>query len=515
MQSIQSIAATCILLGGTVAPAQRATAPAVAWSAVVAGDDHSCGVTASGDAYCWGSHSHGQLGTGKLADQGEASHPLPMAVTGGLKFKSLVAGSEYTCGLTSDGAAYCWGYNYNGQLGNGAQQFGASTTSPVPVAGGLTFARLSAGLGAHTCALTGAGVAYCWGKNSGGQVGNGSSVNNVPTPTPVKGGAAFMSISVGYTHTCALTAAGAAYCWGRNAYGELGSGASNQLSVTTPVAVAGGLTFKSISAGFQSTCAVATDGTAYCWGQGRNGRLGTGSEANASTPARVTGGYRFTDVGVGRGYACGVLADGLALCWGDNANGRLGNGESGNERNAEPVHVQAPGVTFAAISAGGSHTCAYGVAGAYCWGANGLGSLGTGSIVPSASPVIVATAQPAAMHTAQPAERSSPPAVDAPRGEASVYRCWHFNGGNVGGTCRISTPLVFNADGSYQESTTRGTYTIVGDRVALSASTVRGPGRIDGNTIIFKYVSDNTQFTSTYLLQRGPALKPRKGSENP
>jgi hypothetical protein len=94
----------------------------------------------------------------------------------------------------------------------------------------------------------------------------------------------------------------------------------------------------------------------------------------------------------------------------------------------------------------------------------------------------------------------------------AVYRCWHFNGGGGAGTCRTSTtPLIFNADGTYQESTTRGTYTIKGNTVVMSASKVRGPGHIEGNTIVFKYMMDNLPFTVTYLLQSGTALKARDG----
>jgi alpha-tubulin suppressor-like RCC1 family protein len=204
---------------------------------VSAGGSVACALSADGRAFCWGDNYDGQLGTGTSASS--TSNLLPVA--GSLTFRSISVGEHHVCGLTAAGAAYCWGLNYYGALGNGTT---ANALAPVPVAGGLTFADVSAGA-MHTCAVTAAGAAYCWGYNGNGQLGNGTTSDSpLTTPTPVTGGITFASVSAGEGFTCGIAVGGAMYCWGSNGYGQLGTGVFGGPSVTAPMPVTGSLLFR-------------------------------------------------------------------------------------------------------------------------------------------------------------------------------------------------------------------------------------------------------------------------------
>ena len=183
------------------------------FASLVAGYHHSCGLTAAGTAYCWGSNDSGQLGDGTSGVNwdGSANRMVPVAVSGGRAFTNLAAGGSHTCGLVSDGTAYCWG--------------GQSTTVPEEVAGGWTYTSLVAG-GNHTCGLVSGGVPYCWGNNAYGQLGDGTSGTTGSVPTLVAGGLSFSRLVAGENFTCGLASNRAVYCWGRNGQGQLGDGTS-------------------------------------------------------------------------------------------------------------------------------------------------------------------------------------------------------------------------------------------------------------------------------------------------
>jgi len=391
--------------GYTLAATADTLAGAVSWpfpvgdlvfASVSVGGYHVCGVTTAGAAYCWGSNQWGGLGDGTYIGDG-ALTPVPVA--GGLTFASVSAGHGLNCGVTTAGAAYCWGYP--GILGDGSND-GIASYTPVPVAGGLTFASVSAE-GYHACGVTTAGTAYCWGDNSYGKLGVGSATA-VNTPTKVVGGLTFASVSAGLGHSCGVTTTGVAYCWGLNALGELGTGTST--GSTIPVPVAGGLTFATVSAGGYGTCGATTSGAVYCWGSNLYGLLGndpsTGSEWCAfdfsyggdwgpggafcsRVPVSVPGGLNLASLsasGEDLG-ACGLTSTGVAYCWGYLAN--LGQYDGA----APPVAV-AGGHTFAMLSTGWTSTCGVTTAGvAYCWGSNYDG-LGDGTRNSSSVPVKVA-----------------------------------------------------------------------------------------------------------------------------
>lgn len=201
-----------------------------AFESVSAGSTHTCGLTSGGEAYCWGDNSEGQLG-----DSSTQQRQGPTLVAGGLRFRQLSAGINYTCGVAVEGVVYCWGRNPIGQLGNGST---IDATYPVPIAGGLRFESVTAGGGlyeAHTCGVAVGGAAYCWGWNGSGQLGDGSR-NNRSEPVPVAGGLLFRTVTVGTYHTCGLGQDDLVYCWGGNFSGQLGSGVEGALA---PVRVSG------------------------------------------------------------------------------------------------------------------------------------------------------------------------------------------------------------------------------------------------------------------------------------
>jgi alpha-tubulin suppressor-like RCC1 family protein len=346
------------------------------------GFQHTCGITTAGAAVCWGSNTTGQLGNGTTNNSA-----TPVTASGGIIFKTITAGFSHSCAVTSSGAAYCWGDDTSGELGDGHSA--TINSSPSAVSGGLTFKSVTAG-SSHTCGLTTAGVAYCWGSNESGDLGNGTVGGFSATPVPVAGGLTFASLSAGFIYTCGVTVGGAAYCWGGNGYGVLGNGTT--IDSPTPVAVSGGLTFATVSAAGNSTCGVTTGGAAYCWGNSAQGQLGTGvSTVNSMTPVAVIGGFSAISVGTGSEHACAVATGGAAYCWGDNSFGELGLGSTS-------ITVPTPGLVlgglaFAAISAGNSfHTCGLTTAGAaYCWGYNDSGEIGngtTGGFVATPVPVV-------------------------------------------------------------------------------------------------------------------------------
>ncbi|HJR49488.1 MAG TPA: hypothetical protein VJ794_00195, partial [Gemmatimonadales bacterium] len=352
---------------------------------VEAGLLHSCGLTPGGQVYCWGANNAGQLGD----DNAPVGSDTPVPVAGGHVFQALSVGYVHNCALESGGQAYCWGSNIQGQLGDG--NTGVDSDMPVPVTGGHAFASISAG-GDHTCALTSAGEAYCWGENFYGGLGDGNAPTDSDMPVLVLGGHVFESISAGLVHTCAVASTGIGYCWGSNGKGRLGNGNAG-IDSPTPTPVAGGHLFHSISAGGLHTCGLTTAAAVYCWGYGLSGQLGNGNAGiDQDIPVLVLGGHPFESVDTGDEHTCGVVSGGDAYCWGNDGLGQLGDG-SGPPFTDVPSLVSG-GHAFQAVSAGERHSCGLSPIGvARCWGGNQDGRLGDGN-APFGSGVPVEVAFP-------------------------------------------------------------------------------------------------------------------------
>jgi alpha-tubulin suppressor-like RCC1 family protein len=308
---------------------------------------HTCAVTAVGGVDCWGNNAQGQLGNNSTT---LSSTPVQVEGPGGSGFLTgavaASAGYQHSCALTAPGAVYCWGANGQGQLGTSS-----TTASYVPVQvdgpGGSGYlsgiAAVSAGY-EHTCALTAAGGVYCWGANFDGQLGtNSTTASLVPVQVVGLGGSGYLSgitaVSVGYQHTCALTTAGGVYCWGSNGSGQLGTTATAQSNAPIQVMAPGGSGYLSgitaISAGSYHTCGLTTAGAVYCWGDNTDGDLGNGSTTASSLPVQVdavlgSSGFLtgMTSIAAGGYHTCALTVTDLVDCWGYNALGQLGWGTS-------------------------------------------------------------------------------------------------------------------------------------------------------------------------------------------
>ncbi|HXI34300.1 MAG TPA: Ig-like domain-containing protein [Gemmatimonadales bacterium] len=220
---------------------------------------HACGLTPAGDAYCWGLNNEGQVGNGIEFTDYEDS--VPRLVVGGHKFLELAVGNLHSCGVTTAHEIYCWGDDSRGELGSGKSTTYGFTATPTLVAGGLSWDHVSVSGGfSFSCGLTTTGAAYCWGANEYAQLGDNSTSDD-SVPTAVVGGTTFTSIAVGWTQTCAIAAADStAYCWGTNGIGR----AATQIdSVAAPVD--GGTRFLGVASGADKSCGTGTDLHVTCW----------------------------------------------------------------------------------------------------------------------------------------------------------------------------------------------------------------------------------------------------------
>ena len=335
--------------------------------AISSGGSHTCALSDSGRAFCWGRGQYGALGIGV----GATVSGRPRAVAGSLVFATLSAGYVHTCGVTRIGAAYCWGWNYERATVRGALGDGTDTDREVPsaVVGGLVFREIAAG-GHHSCGVVSDNAIYCWGRNVTGELGSGDTSGTAQLrPVQVAGDRRFRGLALGYKWTCGLDQDSRAFCWGDGIDGQLGNGRNS--GSLLPDVVVGGLRFSSLSsAQFGGhTCGVTTDSVAYCWGSNNYGQLGDGTTTGRSIPTRVSGGFKVLAIGTGGYYTCGLLSNGEAYCWGSVfAADRVGE-----PANPNPTRMAAPaGVTFTTIAVGAIHTCALTPAKAvYCWGAGG------------------------------------------------------------------------------------------------------------------------------------------------
>ncbi|MCH8009258.1 MAG: chromosome condensation regulator RCC1 [Chloroflexi bacterium] len=305
-------------------------------SFVEAGFYHTCAVTSSGGVKCWGQNVFGQVGgvTGDCLGGSLLCTNTPTDVVGLTSgYISVTAGIEHSCALSDAGGVKCWGKNSHGELGSVTtetctdfllQEVPCSTV-PVDVTGlSSGVAQITAG-GDHTCARMNDGTLKCWGWNSWGQVGGGVFGDDNYVPVDVNDSDAYVDVSAGADHTCGVTTAGAAKCWGRAGSGQIGYGGfgpkifspNNVLGLTT--------TAVQIVAGVAHSCAVTSDGGIKCWGENNFGPLGDGTETDTLSPVDTIGlNANPQVVAAGIHHTCATFSGGGMQCWGSGGHGQLG-----------------------------------------------------------------------------------------------------------------------------------------------------------------------------------------------
>ncbi len=304
----------------------------------------TCALLGDATVRCWGRNAFGELGNGTITSGNTQGIGAPGTVTGlGRPVTAISAGGGFACALLNDNTLWCWGDDGYGQLGDGMArtEFGA-TGSPVPVKVlGLSALSTIAGVAGgafHTCAIGTNGNIFCWGINDRGSLGRGTATDFEVTPSGVSLTQAAIGLTSGYEHSCMVVSGGGVRCWGQNYYGEVGTGTfstTQPLGILSPASVTGGLLASKIAAGPAAyhTCAVTAAGAVYCWGSNYGGELGDGSINTSTmpfgkaTPVMVVGlPGQASAVASGGFHSCALMKNGSVWCWGTNTDGQLGNG---------------------------------------------------------------------------------------------------------------------------------------------------------------------------------------------
>jgi len=341
------------------------------------GDCYSAALTNTGELWTWGSNKKGQLGDGTTTN-----HDRPIHIKSGTIFKTISLGkfSGYGHGgaIDNDGNLWMWGYNYNGQLGDGTT---TDHYEPVHIKKGTAFKTLSLGHN-HSGAIDSSGNLWMWGDNSEGQLGDGTTTNHYE-PVKVKQGTSFMALSLGENYSGAIDSSGNLWMWGDNGIGQLGDGTTTESK--EPIIVKSGTEFKSLSLGFWHSGAIDSSGNLWMWGRGAAGQLGNGKRNTSYTPINIKQGTSFKALSLGEDYSGAIDSSGNLWMWGYNKSGQIGDGATSDR--LEPIQIKQ-GTSFGNISLGTSHSGAIDTVGnLWMWGSNGQGRLGDGTTTDTSTPI--------------------------------------------------------------------------------------------------------------------------------
>ena len=359
-------------------------ASAKGWRVATVGGAHSCGIRIDGLLYCWGANASGQLGVGVARGKcGRSSTPCeggPRAVASAERYSAVSAGQRHTCAITLDRALLCWGENLQFEAGVTGLAF---VSVPTTVASGVQFLSVGAGM-THSCAVRTNGVVYCWGEGALGALGRGDTVSSV-FPSPIVSTERFSAVSAGRLSSCAIALDGALWCWG--AEWESASGNIDFFHQRLLPHRIGGLPpVHDVSVGVSSICIASVGGVAYCWESNAFAQLGLGTLTPTATPSLVSTGERFRSVSSGIIQSCATTLDGRAMCWGNNSFGQLGVprpgehcGDAALECSRQPITVFGEQRFTSVVTGIGSHSCGVNVNTAMlCWGLGSDGQLGDG-----------------------------------------------------------------------------------------------------------------------------------------
>ncbi len=345
--------------------------PTPVFTQITAGRYHTCGVTRAGEILCWGWNANGQVGDGSLENR-----LAPTRISSAERFVAVSAGFLHSCGLTTDGKVYCWGANGRGELGDGTS---IERLVPVLVQTAQRFVAIGTGQ-AYTCGLTATGEIWCWGEAPVGPVG--------PSPAFVPArfaGPGFVSLTLGYELACARRP-DETVCWGNNNRGQVGDGSTVPRAQPARVALAAPLVL--VSAGVTHACGLSEVGAATCWGENAAGQLGDSIVDYSAYPLTAAVGIPLIDLSArSLAHTCGVTDHGDVVCWGGNIVGQLGDGTM--QGSAVPIRVLVS-ARFTSVVTGHVHTCALTSEGAvWCWGYGRRGQLGDSLGRSSPTPVEV------------------------------------------------------------------------------------------------------------------------------
>jgi alpha-tubulin suppressor-like RCC1 family protein len=290
---------------------------------------------------------------------GAAAPVAVQAMATTLHATAITSGDGWNCALDAAGKAFCWGANYSGQLGRGISTYFVSDTA-LEVSDGLTFTALTASKSLHTCGLAAGGAAWCWGINYAGQLGSGAINDTLSVPMAVTTSLRFTQLSANGSGTegttCGRTAQDEVWCWGSNDGGLLGDSTlapgPGSYSIA-PVRVQSAEAFASVKVGFFHSCALTSGGALWCWGHqySDSGAFGVLPPGIYRTPIPVAPSYQFIDVSFANDLTCGLTVTQQAYCWGLNWFGGLGSGQT-ITHSADPVLV-AGGRSYRSLANGG------------------------------------------------------------------------------------------------------------------------------------------------------------------
>ncbi|MGM0556966.1 MAG: RCC1 domain-containing protein [Myxococcota bacterium] len=361
-------------------------------ASIAAGHGYACGTATNGDAFCWGTNTQGELGAGFTSER----ERRPVRVETQAEFGSIAANPNFgrqTCGLTFDGAVYCWGQSVEqfGADAGGAGSVDVPTRVPTTVDDQtIRFAALSLG-GLTLCGLSEDRRVYCWGNNQSGQLGDGTMTPSTE-PLRVELGGTASSVSIGIRHACATMDSGIAYCWGDNAFGQLGNGTTESPEAPVEIAAPGGASWLRLRAGDEFTCGITDRDELYCWGRDAEGQTGTDSDTRLLTPTLVETSVATDMVATGTYHACATGGEGPLECWGNLGDDgvALGTGATGSAT-PDSVDFDLAERSITDLEAGVLGTCLLtDQEEAYCWGspsgASGAASADTPSPVSCPTP---------------------------------------------------------------------------------------------------------------------------------
>jgi alpha-tubulin suppressor-like RCC1 family protein len=356
--------------GAAIAVTVAVIEPVGGSGSLAVGSRHACALTIDGTAYCWGDNAgFGIYGGGAIGDGTEINRTVPTQVSGGLRFASIHIGvaRSFTCARTFAGEAYCWGSNTDGQLGDGTT---TRQLTPVRAAPGHTFVAISTD---HrgACGLKADGTVLCWGDNSFGQLGNGTTATSLTPVTAAVSGA--RRLYSGIYLTCVERDSPGLLCWGRGDNGEFGDGTRN--SHLTPTLVDSGRALQDVSVSVYKLCGRRNDGIFRCWGTNFFGEIGDSTRTDRLVPTPVVGTTAFaTATGGGFGFQCELTASGNPYCWGTGEANEFGSLPGSPA--PSPIQGAPPLVSLAS----GGFACGLDATGrVFCWGRNEIGQLGDGT----------------------------------------------------------------------------------------------------------------------------------------